>query len=114
MLEANRNEIHEVYTLCRILGQGYLAMGTADGEAGENVPVALVERQDNDGPRRYLIEGDEVLVEGRGRFPKSDFVTAADYLLDCLLQSNEETDIYRLQPFFDAVGINDLCATTQD
>ena len=40
MLEANRNEIHEVYTLCRILGQGYLAMGTADGEAGENVPVA--------------------------------------------------------------------------
>ena len=63
MLEANRNEIHEVYTLCRILGQGYLAMGTADGEAGENVPVALVERQDNDGPRRYLIEGDEVLVE---------------------------------------------------
>ena len=34
MLEANRNEIHEVYTLCRILGQGYLAMGTADGEAG--------------------------------------------------------------------------------
>ena len=80
MLEANRNEIHEVYTLCRILGQGYLAMGTADGEAGENVPVALVERQDNDGPRRYLIEGDEVPVEGRGRFPKSDFVTAADYL----------------------------------
>ena len=114
MLEANRNEIHEVYTLCRILGQGCLAMGTADGEAGENVPVALVERQDNDGPRRYLIEGDEVLVEERGRFPKSDFVTAADYLLDCLLQSNEETDIYRLQPFFDAVGINDLCATTQD
>lgn len=114
MSEANRNEIHEVYVLCRILGEGALAMGQADGSAGKKVPVALVERQENDGKRRYLIEGDEVLVEGRGRYPKSDFSAAADYLLDCLRQSKDETDISQLEPFFDAVGISDLCAVTQD
>lgn len=114
MLEANRNEIHEVYTLCRILGQGFVAMGQADGGTGMNVPVALVERQDYDGKRRFLIEGDNVLAEGRGYFPRQDFVAAADYLLDCLLLSKDDTDISRLQPFFDTVGIGDLCATTQD
>lgn len=114
MLVANRNEIHEVYTLCRILGQGSLAMGTEKGEAGLQVPVALVVRQDSDGERRYRIEGDDVDVDGYGRFPRADFSAAADYLLSCLHQSEEEMDISPLQIFFQTVGILCLCAPTQD
>ncbi len=114
MIEANRIEIHEVYVLCRLLGQGSIAQGQADGTPGTPVPVAAVVRQDSGEARRYVIEGDEVDVEGIGRFPRVDFATAADYLLGFLHLSQDLTDISSLQTFFSAVGIGDLCATTQD
>ena len=55
MMTATRREWSELYTFFTILSQGYLAAGTAEGTEGARLPVALVQRQEHDGTRRYVI-----------------------------------------------------------
>ena len=116
MFKATKRELGEIYAFFRLLAW----------------PVALVQREEHDGTRRYYIEEDEILmvsgeVDRSGQFvpkeeaesvtfPRADFGEAADYVLDILKHSSgEEVEVPDgLEGFLDAVRIYDLEAKTDD
>ena len=94
-------------------------------------PVALIQREEHDGTRRYYIEEQEVrIVSGTTgkdgsfvpgekeelRFPREDYGDAAELVLHLLKNvSGEEVEVTEgLEAFLDAVNIFDLEAKTED
>ncbi len=134
MFKATKRELGEIYAFFRLLADGGVYMGTPQVQKDMNRcwPVALVQREEHDGTRRYYIEEDEVrMVSGEvdrsGQFvpkeeaepvtfPRADFGEAADYVLDILKHSSgEEVEVPDgLEGFLDAVRIYDLEAKTDD
>lgn len=137
MFTASKRELGELYTFFRLLAQGHVYLGTAQGEKDETGfrPIAMIQRVEHDGARRYHIEADLVRFEPgqldrQGRFvpletvsseesvcfPRTDFQDAADYILSLLKgQSGEEIEIPDdFEAFLDAVRIYDLEAKTDD
>lgn len=134
MFKATKRELGEIYAFFRLLADGSLYMGTPQVQKDMNHcwPVALVQREEHDGTRRYYIEKDEIrMVSGEvdrsGQFvpkeeaesvtfPRADFGEAADYVLDILKHSSgEEVEVPDgLEGFLDAIRIYDLEAKTDD
>lgn len=119
MMTATRREWSELYTFFTILAQGGLAAGTAEGTEGAWLPVALVQRQEHDGPRRYLIGPEEIRIQGSEmdeRIPREDFATVAQMILDTLaaVHDDEVEAPEGVEGFLDAVRIYDLEAVTDD
>jgi type II restriction enzyme len=134
MFKATKRELGEIYAFFRLLADGSVYMGTPQVQKDMNRcwPVALVQREEHDGTRRYYIEEDEILmvsgeVDRSGQFvpkeeaesvtfPRADFGEAADYVLDILKHSSgEEVEVPDgLEGFLDAVRIYDLEAKTDD
>lgn len=134
MFKATKRELGEIYAFFRLLADGGVYMGTPQVQKDMNRcwPVALIQREEHDGTRRYYIEETEVrMVSGEvdrsGQFvPKeevesvtflrADFGEAADYVLDLLKHSSgEEVEVPDgLEGFLDAVRIYDLEAKTDD
>ena len=134
MFKATKRELGEIYAFFRLLADGSVYMGTPQVQKDMNRywPVALVQREEHDGTRRYYIEEDEIrMVSGEvdrsGQFvpkeeaesvtfPRADFGEAADYVLDILKHSSgEEVEVPDgLEGFLDAVRIYDLEAKTDD
>ncbi|MDE6215276.1 HpaII family restriction endonuclease [Bacteroides sp.] len=130
---ATKRELGELYTFFRLLADGTVPLGTPKAEKHENLcwPIALIQREEHDGTRRYYLEGKEVrlvsgTVEKNGlfvpgdkaevRFLREDFSDAATMILD-LLKSvpGEEIEVTEgLEGFLDAVNIYDLEAKTED
>ena len=54
----------EIYAFFRLLADGQVALGTAEAAPdGQQVwPVALVQREEHDGTRRYRVEADSVRI----------------------------------------------------
>mgnify|MGYP000720174223 CR=1 FL=1 len=134
MFKATKRELGEIYAFFRLLADGKVYMGTPQVQKDMNRcrPVALVQREEHDGTRRYYIEAEEVRmvsgeVDRNGQFvpkeeaepvafPRTDFGEAADYILDILKNaSGEEVEVPDgLEGFLDAVRIYDLEAKTDD
>lgn len=134
MFKATKRELGEIYAFFRLLADGKVYMGTPQVQRNEDLcwPVAMIQREEHDGTRRYYIEEDEVrMVSGEVNrigvftpktdgetvsFPRTDFGEAADYVLDVLKKtSGEEVDVPDgLEGFLDAVRIYDLEAKTDD
>lgn len=134
MFKATKRELGEIYAFFRLLADGGVYMGTPQVQKDMNRcwPVALIQREEHDGTRRYYIEEDEIrMVSGEvdrsGQFvpkeeaesvtfPRADFGEAADYVLDILKHSSgEEVEVPDgLEGFLDAVRIYDLEAKTDD
>ena len=120
-------------TFFRLLADGAVSPGTPKAEKDETLrwPVALIQREEHDGTRRYYIEEQEVrIVSGTTgkdgsfvpgekeelRFPREDFGDAAELVLHLLKNvSGEEVEVTEgLEAFLDAVNIFDLEAKTED
>ena len=134
MFKATKRELGEIYAFFRLLAEGRVYMGTPQAEKKENGcrPVAMLQREEHDGTRRYYIEETEVrMVSGEvdrsGRFvpkpegvavcfPRVDFGEAADCVLDLLKHSSGEVVEVPdgLEGFLDAIRIYDLEARTDD
>ncbi len=117
MLEATRREANELYVLFRLLAEGIVNLGDAEGKSNGRASVAAVERKEHDGRRLYRIEEKEIAVCSEGGeqcFPREDFGTAADCLLEALTQEGEELDISPLEGFLDALNIFDMKSQTDD
>lgn len=134
MFKATKRELGEIYAFFRLLADGKVYMGTPQVQKDMNRcrPVALIQREEHDGTRRYYIEAGEVRmvsgeVDRNGQFvpkneaepvtfPRTDFGEAADYILDILKKaSGEEVEVSDgLEGFLDAVRIYDLEAKTDD
>ncbi|HJA82934.1 MAG TPA: HpaII family restriction endonuclease [Candidatus Bacteroides intestinavium] len=130
--QATKRELGELYAFFLLLGEGKVVSGTPDitGEGRQPRSIALIEREEHDGTRRYYLERDEVRIQsgtldkkgvftpaegGEVHFPRADFTGAAGVLLDLLRQPGEEVEVPdALEGFLDAVRIYDLEAKTDD
>ncbi len=130
---ATKRELGEVYVFFRLLADGAVALGTPDARKDETKhwPVAMIQREEHDGTRRYYIEEKEVRLiggtigkdgtftsanKGEQRFPREGFKDAAEIILRLLKTvSEEEVEVPEgLEAFLDAVAIYDLEAKTED
>ena len=126
--EATKRELGELYTFFRLLADGKVSLGTPQVRKDETKcwPVALIQREEHDGTRRYYIEQGNVrivsgAIEKEGTFvaadkeeqviPREDFGGAAEFILE-LLKTTSGTDAIEvpegLEAFLDAVNIYDL------
>lgn len=131
--EATKRELGELYTFFRLLADGKVFLGTPEVEKDETKcwPVALIQRVEHDGPRRYYIESEEVRIvygafdkknnfvvldKEEKSFPREDFADASALILHSLKnQPGEEIEVSEgLESFLDALNIFDLEAKTED
>ena len=132
--EATKRELGELYTFFRLLADGKVSLGTPQARKveTESWPVALIQREEHDGTRRYYIEQENVrivsgTVENDSTFtvadkegqniPREDFGGAAELILE-LLKTTASSDTIEvpesLEGFLDAINIYDLEAKTED
>lgn len=130
---ATKRELGELYTFFRLLADGRVSLGTPQAERDETRcwPIALIQREEHDGTRRYHVEADTVrIVSGtldrsgafeanagtEARFPREDFEAAAADILDLLKSvTGEEVEVpEELEGFLDALNIYNLEARTED
>ena len=100
--EATKRELGELYTFFRLLADGKVSLGTPQARKDETKcwPVALIQREEHDGTRRYYIEQGNVrivsgVIEKEGTFvaadkeeqviPREDFGGAAEFILELLM-----------------------------
>lgn len=132
--EATKRELGELYTFFRLLADGKVSLGTPQARKDESKcwPLALIQREEHDGTRRYYIEKDSIrivsgTVEKDGTFTPSDkeelnmtredFGGAAEVVLE-LLKTTGGADAIEvpegLEAFLDTINIYDLEAKTED
>lgn len=132
--EATKRELGELYTFFRLLADGKVSPGTPKARKNElkHWPIALIQREEHDGTRRYYIEQESVrivsgAVEKDGLFTASDkeaqlvaredFGGAADVVLELLKTTGgtEEIEVPEgLEAFLDTINIYNLEAQTED
>lgn len=118
--EATKREWCELYTFFRLLADGKVVLGTAEAKAGETAwPVAMIQREEHDGTRRYYIEKEMVRIEGESgvkSMPREDFGIVADMILQAVKSSsaNDVTSPDGVEEFLDEANIYDLEAKTDD
>ena len=106
----------------RLLADGYVYAGTPDVKRNEvqKFPVAMVQREEHDGTRRYILE-DEATVRICGekidkQIPREDFAAVAE-LVFAAVKESRENDVMSpdgVEEFLDEVAIYDLEAKTDD
>lgn len=119
--EATKREWSELYAFFRLLADGYVYAGTKDAGKDESLkyPVAMVQREEHDGTRKYIIEDTEIHIVGEKmdkRIPREDFDVVAELVLQGIKGSseNEVTSPEGVEEFLDEVAIFDLEARTDD
>ena len=120
--EATKREWGELYAFFRLLADGYVYAGTPDVKRNEvqKLPVAMVQREEHDGTRRYILE-DEATVRICGekidkQIPRGDFAAVAE-LVFAAVKESRENDVMSpdgVEEFLDEVAIYDLEAKTDD
>ena len=65
--EATKREWGELYAFFRLLADGYVYAGKADAKKNEELryPVAMVQREEHDGTRQYIIENECISITYR-------------------------------------------------
>lgn len=92
---ASKKEWSELYVFLRLLADGKLCQGNHRGELNERAfwPVAVIDREDHDGVRRYFIEDEMVRVEGKGDYIKlhrGALAAMSDKVLDLIRANSDE------------------------
>lgn len=119
--EATKREWGELYAFFRLLADGYVYAGTVDVKRNElqRIPVSMVQREEHDGSRKYIVEKDNIHVVGEQmdkRIPREDFGIVAELVLQAIRNSSED-DVMSpdgVEEFLDEVAIFDLEAKTDD
>ena len=119
--EATKREWSELYAFFRLLADGYVHAGTPDAKKNEEFrwPVAMVQREEHDGTRQYIIESENIRIKGENinkLISREDFATVAEMILNGIKQSKEMdvTSPEGVEEFLDEVAIFDLEAKTED
>lgn len=118
--EATKRELCELYTFFRLLAEGKVALGTTEAKKGEmNWPIAMIQREEHDGTRRYYIEKKMIRIESElfnKSMPREDFGIVADLILKAVKSSSENIVITPdvIEEFMDEADIFDLEARTED
>ena len=92
--EATKREWGELYAFFRLLADGFVHAGMSDGKKNEALkwPVAMVQREEHDGTRQYIVEAENIHIVGENidkHIPREDFSTVAELVFDAVKQSKE-------------------------
>ena len=119
--EATKREWGELYAFFRLLADGYVYAGTPEVKKNEaqRLPVAMIQREEHDGTRRYIIESEEnIHYLWRKNLNKlvarEDFSAVAELILSAV-KASRENDVMSpdgVEEFLDEVAIFDLEAKT--
>ena len=122
--EATKREWSELYTFFRLLADGKVALGTPQAKKDEEKtwPIALIQREEHDGTRRYYVEEEVIRIESETSetvnksVPREDFGAVADRILSAIKASadDEVTSPDGVEEFLNEVSIFDLEAKTED
>lgn len=120
--EATKREWGELYAFFRLLADGYVYAGTPEVKKNEaqRLPVAMVQREEHDGTRRYIIESEEIIrISGENidkQIAREDFKAVAELILVAIKESREDdvTSPDGVEEFLNEVAIYDLEAKTDD
>ena len=119
--EADKREWNEIYAFFKILVDGVLYSGDSKMKRDENslYPISFVQREEHDGTRKYIIDGDYIHIIGENidkRVKKEKFSDVASSILYALKSTsdNEITSPDGVEEFLDEVAIFDLAAKTED
>lgn len=117
---ATRREWSELSAFFFLLCQGCVKLGNADGKPSARVlPIAVIQREEHDGTRKYIIQDKEIHVIGENydrHFMREDFGTVADLVLNAMKTSKDE-DVAApdgVEEFLDDLAIFNLEAKTED
>ncbi|MGL4852232.1 MAG: HpaII family restriction endonuclease [Phocaeicola sp.] len=119
--EASKREWSELYTFLKLLADGCVVGGTVDRKADETkrYPIALIQREEHDGTRQYIVESEAIHVVGEKvdlRMERSLIGKVAEVILKAINESKEEevTSPEGVEEFLDELSIFDLEAKTED
>ena len=86
--EATKREWCELYTFLRLLAEGKVALGTAQGKKDDVYwPIAMIQREEHDGTRRYYIENESIRIVGETMeqtISREDFGVVAGLILQAV------------------------------
>lgn len=107
--EATKREWSELYAFFRLL---------ADGKVGEK-PIAMIQREEHDGPRSYYVEANEIYIRGEKmdrRVDREDFDAVAALILAAIKEASEDvvSSPDEVEAFLDDIAIFNLEAETTD
>lgn len=73
---ATKRELGELYTFFRLLADGAVSLGTPEARTNETEqwPVALIQREEHDGTRRYYIEEENIRIVSGATGKDGNFV----------------------------------------
>lgn len=119
--EATRREWSELYSFLRLLADGSMCAGTPSLEecTDRRYRIAVIQREEHDGTRRYLVEDDDIHIVGEKmdkRVPREYFKSCADLILEALRQAKSD-DVESpdgVEAFLDEIAVYDLEARTDD
>lgn len=118
--EATKREWSELYAFFRILSDGYVCLGTPQSKISDDRwAVAMIQREEHDGPRQYYIEKDNIRIvntESSRTFPREDFGVVATLVFNTIKTSSEDEVLSPegVEEFLDEIGIFNLEAHTND
>ena len=119
--EATKREWSELYAFFRLLADGQVALGTPQVKADEERcwPIAMIQREEHDGTRRYYIEKEDIHIVGENidkRIAREDFDIVSGLILTAMKSSSEDdvTSPEGVEEFLDEAAIFDLEAKTDD
>ncbi len=118
--EATKKEWSEIYSFFRLLSDGKINLGTIESKKDDACwPIAMIQREEHDGPRKYYIEDTQIRVVSETEeklFVRDDFGTVADLILNAIKNSKEMNveSPEGVEEFLDSISIFDLEAKTDD
>lgn len=119
--EATKKEWSELYSFFRLLADGLVFAGTSEGKKNREqcFPVAMIQREEHDGTRRYIVEGSQIHITGDKidvKVPRKKFDEIAGVIWESMKCSVDEPveSPGGVEEFLDDISLYDLEARTDD
>lgn len=118
--EATKREWCELATFFRLLADGAVVLGTAEAKNSDVCwPIAMIQREEHNGTRRYYIEQENVRMEneqGVQSVSRDTLGAAADLIIQTVrdAKQNDVASPDGIEEFLGEISIFDLEAKTED
>lgn len=120
-LTGNKGEWSEIYTLLKLLGEGYVYAGDQNLNKIQDLfyPIIMILRQEKEGKFNYCLQDKEVVIQTPSgeellRIPASVFLTEAEKLLKAINENNGSFAFPEIESFMNSIYCHSLKAKSSD